>query len=754
MGKGAIICVDDERITLLRLCDQLNRILEHAYEIELAESGADALDLLIQLEQARVEVPLLICNQTLPDIHGVVLLEQIHQHYPRSLKILLTELTNLDEIAQIVHQTNLYRYIVKPWNELDLELTVRQAIRSYYQDKQLFEHHQALEHANQDLLHEIVERKQIERLLKESEARLASILNSLEEVIWSAKLQRSGPQAEATCIRSEADRVSFEVLYLNPAAEKVYGHPVSDFFKNPTLWHEVIHPEDRDRIPILDQRLLDQGSQCQEYRIIRPDGEVRWLSDRTQVIRDRQGGMQRIDRIIQDITERKRAEERLAYDALHDVLTDLPNRSLFMERVELALHRLRRHPEYQFAVLFIDLDRFKLVNDSLGHLAGDQFLIAIAHRLQKCLRGTDMVARLGGDEFTILVEPLHSAVDATHTAERILAELAMPITLEGHTISSSASIGIVMGSTNYRDGGELLRDADIAMYHAKVTGKAGYTIFDQGMHTQTMRLLQLESDLQLALKQQELSLQYQPIVSLLTGQLLGFEALVRWQHPKQGLISPSEFIPVAEDTGLIVPLGTWVLKAACRQLRQWQLAFPERDGLTISINLAGKQLDEPNLIETIDETLVETQLDGSFLRLELTESMLVNDVETVITTLARLRRRKIQLSIDDFGTGYSSLSYLRRLPVSMLKIDQTFVSRMNSDTENFEIVRAICTLAQSLGLNVVAEGIELVEQIEQLQRLGCQLGQGYWFSRPLDAASAEALIASNQHWTVNMDPTP
>jgi diguanylate cyclase (GGDEF)-like protein len=456
-----------------------------------------------------------------------------------------------------------------------------------------------------------------------------------------------------------------------------------------------------------------------------------------------------------EISERQKAEEKLLYDALHDSLTQLPNRVLFMERVENALRHTRRHPSYKFAVLFIDLDRFKIVNDSLGHAVGDQLLVAIARQVETCLREADTVARLGGDEFTVLLEDIEDIGDAVQIAERIQDSIKSHFCLEGHRIFTSASIGIAVGSAQYEKMEDILRDADIAMYRAKEMGRSCHAIFDQDMYYQTLRLLHLESDLRQALEHEEFLLHYQPIVSLTTGKLSGFEALVRWEHPKQGFVSPVEFIPLAEDTGLIVPLGEWVLRQACWQMRQWQLEYPEAAReLKLSVNLAGKQLQESNLVEKIDEILVQTKLPGESLRLELTESTLMERTEEMIRVLQEIRDRRIQLSIDDFGTGYSSLSYLHRFPVTTLKIDRSFVSNMSTDPDNFEIVRTVIALAHTLSMEVVAEGVETLEQSIQLRSLGCELSQGYLFSRPLDRKAAELLLKQPMCWDVGESTTP
>ena len=428
----------------------------------------------------------------------------------------------------------------------------------------------------------------------------------------------------------------------------------------------------------------------------------------------------------------------------HDALTGLPNRNLFMDRVEHAIKYSKRHSNYLFAIFFIDLDRFKMINDSLGHSVGDLFLQAIAELLQDCLRSIDTVARLGGDEFTILVDDIQDVGEALVVADRILNKFFSPIIIKGESIFPSASIGIVINTTDYDNCADLLRDADIAMYRAKSLGKGRYTLFDQEMYEQTVRLTQLESELHYALEYQEFELYYQPIVSLITDELSGFEALIRWKNPKRGFISPIEFIPLAEDTGLIIAVGDWVLKEACQQLKTWLDKFPEAADLKMSINLASHQIREPDLLDKLDVILAKTGIDGSSIRLEITESTLMDQGEQTINKLAQLRARNIQLSIDDFGQGYSSLSYLHRFPINILKIDRAFVNQMTEGGENIEIVRTITMLAHTLNMSVVAEGVETEHQVEILKKIGCEFGQGYLFSRPLPALAAEQMIANSK----------
>ncbi|MGL5941780.1 MAG: EAL domain-containing protein [Waterburya sp.] len=453
-----------------------------------------------------------------------------------------------------------------------------------------------------------------------------------------------------------------------------------------------------------------------------------------------------IDQLNLEIAQHQQTQEQLSHQALHDALTGLPNRTLFMEHLTKAIQRHQRNQSYLFAVLFIDLDRFKIINDSWGHAVGDQLLMAISRLLQDCCRELDTVARLSGDEFTILLEDLQDFQDAVAIAERILEKLTLPIHLNERKVFSGASIGIVLGGTNYQDGVDLLRDADIAMYRAKALGKGRYAVFDREMYAQTIHLSQLETDLRLALEHQEFALYYQPIVSLETSRLVGFEALVRWQHPQTGLISPGEFIAIAEDTGLIIPIGEWILQQACQQLRTWQLAFPLAASLHISVNLSSKQIKQFDFVDKLARILATTGLNGSSLRLELTETMLMDRGEKTIELLHQIKQQQVQLSIDDFGTGYSSLSYLHRFPVDTLKIDRSFVSLINAEGSNCEIVKTIITLAHSLGMQAIAEGVETPHQITHLSNLGCEAAQGYFFAKPLNRPLAESLISNNPQW--------
>jgi len=445
---------------------------------------------------------------------------------------------------------------------------------------------------------------------------------------------------------------------------------------------------------------------------------------------------ERISRVLEE------TKEHFRHAAFHDSLTGLPNRAMFTELLKAEIESSQRRGEHMFAVLFLDLDRFKNINDSLGHTHGDLLLVAFAERLERTLRPVDTLARFGGDEFAILLSGMSDATDAVRVAQRIQDELSQPFVLDKNSAFATASIGIALSSSGYERADDILRDADIAMYRAKENGKARYEVFDHGMHARAVSRLQLESDLRQAVEQKEFCVYYQPIVSLQTGRLAGFEALVRWNHPLRGLVSPADFIPVAEETGLIVPIGEWVLNEACARVRQWQIESPSHRSLSLSVNLSARQVAQPDLLDRIKEALENSRLNPHCLKLEITESVVMENAEAAAQMFKQLRSLGVQLSIDDFGTGYSSLSYLHRFPLNYLKIDRSFVSRVTTDNDN-AIVRTISTLARNLGMEVIAEGIETEEQFQQLKMLGCEYGQGYLFSRPVANEGVDHLLAQD-----------
>lgn len=508
--------------------------------------------------------------------------------------------------------------------------------------------------------------------------------------------------------------------------------PVAEFM-------DIVHEDDHELLLRVFTNLSVQDTFDIEYRIHRPDGEERVIHSRGETIRDVDGLPLLARGTNHDITDRKRAEERLVHQAFHDSLTGLANRALFRDRLTHALARARQGTE-RATILFVDLDNFKLINDSLGHSHGDELLAAVADRLRDSLRTADTVARFGGDEFTILMEDVRDAGDAISTAERIMACLQAPVTVAGHDIVVTPSIGIAVSSPEHEGPDELLREADVAMYRAKGTGKARYHVFDASLGIGSGARLQLESDLRQAVDRNELLLHYQPVIDLATGRIRGMEALVRWNHPDRGLLLPCEFIPIAEETGLILPIGTWVLSEACRQAHEWHTIYPDHADLVMSVNLSMRQFQLPNLVAQVAATLRRTGLAGSGLLLEITETMMIHDPNAAVTAIQALKDLQVHVAIDDFGTGYSGLSYLKRLPVDLLKVDRSFVTGLESELAETEILSAVIKLAHALDMRIVAEGVENGVQAQKLRALDCNYAQGYYFSPPLSAAAATTLL--------------
>lgn len=529
-------------------------------------------------------------------------------------------------------------------------------------------------------------------------------------------------------------------LQVNHSLCEIVGHSESELLKQ--NYESLVHPEDLSSfISEINQMLQRKFMTRQvELRFVHKLGHEIWTLLGVSLLSGTQDDDTHLIFQIQDMTDRKRAERQLLYEAYHDALTGLPNRAWFVEQLEISLKNVKQGEGSLFGVLFLDLDRFKVINDSIGHMYGDQLLVEIAERLRRCLRPGDKVARLGGDEFTILLSDIQDVAEVIEVANRIQKEVAQPFKLSGYETFTTASIGIALSNGGYGKPEDLLRDADTAMYQAKSAGKAQFVIFDKGMHARAMNLLHLETDLRRAIDREEFAIQYQPIVSLKTGKLCGFEALVRWHHPERGLISPDKFISVAEETGLIVPIGKWVLAEACTQMKTWEQYYSSDLPLLMSVNLSSKQFTHSELIEQIIQILQRTGISPRKLKLEITESVVMENVEAASQMLQQLRALGIELSIDDFGTGYSSLSYLHRLPIDTLKIDRSFVSRIQENNENKEIVRTILLLAQNLGMGVIAEGVETKEQVEILRELNCEHAQGYFFSKPVDSDSARRLI--------------
>lgn len=538
---------------------------------------------------------------------------------------------------------------------------------------------------------------------------------------------------------SSKDAIAFAsfdgtLIDVNESFTALVGYSKEELLSSKTTFQQLTPLEYRQMNDDHLQKALELDQSCEyEKEYFCKDGSRVPISVTAFPVKGNDGKAMGLAAIIRDITERKRSEEQLLHNALHDSLTNLPNRTLFLEHLRTQINRNKNQISKNFAVLFLDLDRFKVINDSLGHLEGDKLLVLIARRLRRVLRPGDIVARLGGDEFTILIDGFRDSEDLVPIVERIEETLKMPFTISGREIFVSASIGVALSDTGYCNPEDILRDADTAMYFAKSKGKARYQFFTNELHECANSRLILENEMRPALERGEFCLYYQPIINIQDNTIHGFEALIRWQHPKHGLIPPDEFITIAEETGFIVPLGEWSLREGCRQLREWQKEDPSHSDWTISINLSSKQFQQLNLVETAASILEETKIAPKHLHLEVTESSLMEDIETAIRIMDHLKKLGIKISIDDFGTGYSSLSYLHQLPIDYLKIDRSFVGEMLRQKRNAKIVRIILLLAESLGIEVIAEGIETEAQLNHLKNLDCENGQGYLFSAPLPA---------------------
>jgi diguanylate cyclase (GGDEF)-like protein/PAS domain S-box-containing protein len=528
-------------------------------------------------------------------------------------------------------------------------------------------------------------------------------------------------------------------VYYSPRWKSMFGYGEEEIGDSPDEWFSRVHPDDAAILrSALDAHLRGITPHFEnEHRIRTSHGAERWMLSRGLAVRDADGNAVRIAGSSTDITERKRAEERLTHDAFHDALTELPNRALFMDRLQRAIESQVRHPASYYAVLFLDLDRFKVVNDSLGHVVGDELLVAVSARLRETLRAIDTVARLGGDEFAVLVEGIDDITAAVRTARRIQEELLVPFEIGGHEIFTSVSIGIAFSASGYTRPQDVLRDADIAMYRAKANGKARHEVFDAAMHERALNLLQFETDLRRAIERGELRVFYQPIVSMNDGAIRGVEALIRWRRGEV-LVPADEIISVAEETGLIVPIGDWVLREALRQLVEWDRSGIG-GGFDMHVNLSARQLLQPHVVDRISEALIESGVAANRLHLEVTESVLIESAEAAAALLRDLRSLGVGLSLDDFGTGWSSLSSLRLFPFDVLKIDRSFLLDQD-ERRGDDIVRTISALARLLGMQVTVEGLETAEQVERMRGIDIDYAQGFYFAEPLAADAVARLL--------------
>jgi diguanylate cyclase (GGDEF)-like protein/PAS domain S-box-containing protein len=577
--------------------------------------------------------------------------------------------------------------------------------------------------------HDITRRKEEERALREREERYALANRGSNDGLWDWDLRTNS-------------------IYVSERWKNMLGYTGSEIGDDPQAWLVRVHPADlRMLTAAIDAHLEGASDHFEiEHRVLCKDGSYRWMLTRGITVRGLDGKPCRIAGSQTDVTDRKRVEQQLTHDAFHDGMTGLPNRALFLDRVGQLIALTRRRPGLRFAVLYLDLDRFKTINDSLGHGAGDRLLLAITQRLKRWLGPADTLSRLGGDEFGILIEDIGGEPEAIAFAERLMGSFAAPVIVDGQEVFSSAAIGIAVNGPDYDRPDALLRDADLAMHRAKSLGGGQIQVFSKPMHDRAVTLMLLENDLRRAVEREEVVPFYQPIVDLRTGRIAGFEALARWRHPRRGLVGPGDFIPLAEETGLIVPIGTQVLRAACLQMAAWRRRFPSTRRLTISVNVSARQFADPGLIKCITEILEEAGVDNRQLKLEITESVIMANPEPAGAILNQLKEREIRLSIDDFGTGYSSLSYLHKFPIDTLKIDQMFISAIGTDRHDTALAGIIGELAHALRMDVVAEGIEHAYQLDLLRALEYEYGQGFLFSAPVPAEDIERLLDSSPQW--------
>ena len=693
LRPSRLLIVDDNEMNRDMLARRLTR---KGYVIGLASSAKELLE-----RVQRDAVDLVLLDIEMPNVSGLDALKALREHYSAAQLpiIMVTAKTQSDDIVAAL-ELGANDYLTKP---IDFPVAVARI--------------------GTQLSH-----KHAQEALKESEERYALAARGSNDGLWDWNL-------------------SANVVHFSPRWKAMLGYEEGEIGDKPEEWFERIHDADRERVKeeiAAHQKGLTPHFES-EHRVLHKEGGFRWMLSRGVAVYDPSGNVLRMAGSQTDITEGK----------VSDPLTGLPNRLLFIDRVGRLVKQAKRRKDHLFAVLFMDLDGFKMINDSMGHLIGDQLLVGVANRLEKCLRSTDTVARLGetftvarlgGDEFTVVLDHIKDPSDAKRAADRMMKALASPFILGGKEVFTSVSIGIALGNSSYEQPEDILRDADTAMYRAKSLGKARYEVFDADMRASVMARLQLETDLRHALEREEFRNFYQPIVNLASGDIVGFEALLRWEHPKRGLLGPEEFIPVAEETGLIRELGWWNLREACRQISEWRANLAEHPDLTISVNLSAKQFLQANLVDDIGKLLRELALPAEALKLEITESTVMADPAAAVEMLQQIKALGIRLAIDDFGTGYSSLSYLHRFPLDTLKIDRSFISGMGDDGEGMEIARTILPMANNLRLDVVAEGVETVQQVAMLRKLHCKYAQGFYFSKPLSAEGTAALLAGDLTW--------
>ncbi len=698
-NNAAIVCVDDEPTILRSLGEQLKRSFGQQYDIELVDSGIEAIAICAELIEEGIDIAVVISDQIMPGMTGDQLLIELHSLYPKASKILLTGQANADAVGNLVNADALYRYVSKPWDETDLILTVKEALKRYQQQQKLAQQNRALENANKQLKSAVA----LLRATLEATADGILVLDEAGKVIDNNQKFLEIWQIPAEGLNHEQILISIINKLKKPYANNLrerYAHSNIDNY---------------NYLKLKNGKIVECHLQIKQFQ------------------------EQKISQVwsFRDVTEQKKAQTIIQHQAFHDSLTNLPNRTLFDRELADALNSASRENK-MFAIMFVDLDRFKTINDSLGHTVGDLLLKNVVERLKKCIRKKDVIARWGGDEFTILLSEISCREEATAIARRILEALKPSFNLKGNYLHVSSSIGIAVFPDDGRDADTLLKNADAALYWVKDKGRNNLQHYTFKLNSQAARLLNIENQLHYALAKEELVVYYQPIVEVTTGNIVKMEALLRWQHPEFGTVSPNLFIPIAEENGAIVAIGEWVLKTACAQTKAWQEMG--MSSLAVSINLSARQFYNNDLVATIKTALLATGLNSGSLELEITETATMRNTSLAKEILLNLQQMGISLSMDDFGTGYSSLSYLKDFPFNTIKIDRSFVNDLSIDSSNFAIINAINSLGRGLNLQIIAEGVESEQLKNLLETLDCKYMQGYFFSKPLCATEATELL--------------
>jgi diguanylate cyclase (GGDEF)-like protein/PAS domain S-box-containing protein len=730
---GTILVVDDDPDFCQAVCDTLQKDQHHVIRTANGEAGLAAA--------LRDKPDLILIDIKLPDIDGLEVCRRLKADAElRYVPLILFTGMSSAEVHVHAMTSGANDFLAKPFDwhvfkaRVSSLLKYRRAVSALRKahdemEQRVLERTAELRASNEKLVLEINERKRAEEALRESEERYALAARGANDGLWDWNL------------------ITREV-YFSPRWKAMVGAKDSDMGNKAEDWFNRVHAEDVAALKMAVMAHIEGNTEYleHEYRMLYRDGTYRWMMTRGMAVRDESGKPVRMAGSQSDITVRKMAELQLLRNAFHDELTSLPNRALFIDRLGQAVKRSEADEHWNLAVFHLDVDRFKIINDSLGHNAGNQLLIEIGRRLRRCLRPSDTVARLTGDEFAVLVENIKGLSEANELAAKIHDTLKAPFKLRERDVFITASVGIVMGKKKYVRPEDLIRDSETAMHRAKAQGKARQETFHSGMHAQVLSLMHLENDLRRAVESNEFVIHYQPIISLTTGRISAFEALIRWKHPEKGQIAPGDFLPLAEETELITPISLWVLRESCSQLKRWQEISESAKKLCVSVNLSGGTFSQQNLVKLVREILDESKLPAECLKLEITEGVIMENAASTTATLAQLKAMNVHLMIDDFGTGYSSLSYLHQLPIDTIKIDRSFVSALELGDRNLEIVKTIASLAASLDLKIVAEGVETREQLAIIRELKCHYAQGFLFAKPVSADIARDFIIADPQW--------